>query len=627
MTVSSFDIDWEYGLSVTLECDVKAHQTGNGDRYCNAARSQLRAKYNFSRSDGLYAQEEYEYLRNFFTATNGSEFPFNFRDPLDFEASHLFYDTGFGVKTIGILIPNGNNWQLAKQYILDDTAFVVRPITRPNDDVTIYDDQGTPVSSGFFDGGIVDNAIGGINYTWGGTFFVPVRFENDDLPQAIEVYNQATEQNDYKLPDLNLIEVFEFSPPLTHNIIPVNPHYYALPWEYKNTITSQSQTAKFKSQSNFEYRKTIARRNTITLSHASIEEELKNYLIGLYRVMLGRFGAIRFSDTQAQIDSQFAFTDSLTISVISQTLSPANMEAIGIDVSQLTNEAFIKDNLYQVNEISLIEEQSPIKTTYCRLWKVTKRNGETIGFTEHDADIVYNGDRYQASHSIIGSSNPTNSELEEETTDISGVVNVLAIEEEDLLGGQYENAVMEVFEYNWSNNTLVRQLSRYNLGESELSYVGSEPFDYKIQALSLKAQLDRSRSVLTSESCQHKFLSQGQFACNRTIDSSVRITANVVSATQNTIVVDTTLDSGYERGTIKPLSGRNADRLSVITTVSGNTLNLLFPYGLTIENGTQVELTRSCDKSMEACTNFNNQENHGGHPELMGADRSIASPS
>lgn len=609
MTVDNFDFDYDFDSSATLTYEHKIHPLANGDRYQNAIHAQPLLSFQIKAT--IYDETTFTYLTDFFNSVNGSEQTFAFRDITDFEATENNFDTGRGIKTIGVLVPSGNDWQLCKRYILEDNAYVDRPITRPNDDVTIFNDQGDPVGFGLFAGGSVPNGIGGANYTWSGTFFVPVRLENDRLPQAKTVFNTALGVWDYELPDLNLIEVFEFSPELTHNIILVNNHYYNLSPEYGNTYERVGQTAIVTNQSKFEYRKSIAERLEMSISHNRLEQEEMTYVLGLYRVLLGGFCSFRFRDLESNIDSAFSFTDPLIITTIVQ-------------------DGNTNTKLYEIGTLNAIEEINPIKTGYARLWKITKVNNTTLGVTEHDADLFYNGDRYQASHSITGSSNPSNSELETDTTDLEGVSSTFAIDSDELYGNQLRNAVLEIFQYDWINKTIVKQIFRGNLGEWEANFIDNEMFDYKIQALSLRNKLKSSDSIKTSESCRFEFLSQGAEgkACNRTIDSSVRITATVTASTVGSITIDGTVNSNYEKGTIKPLGGYAVNQVAIISTVpSANTVNLLIPYPFSIEVGTQVELTVYCNKSVNACLGFNNLPRFGGHPELLGRDKSIASPN
>ena len=53
-------------------------------------------------------------------------------------------------------------------------------------------------------------------------------------------------------------------------------------------------------------------------------------------------------------------------------------------------------------------------------------------------------------------------------------------------------------------------------------------------------------------------------------------------------------------------------------------IELLYPLPIAPVIGDEILLTRPCNKTVEACKNFNNIANYGGFPRLPGIDNLVS---
>lgn len=605
-----------YGLQVTYTFNNQVSPLYVNDDYVNSQWEQPLANYIFGLA--WFDQSVYDYVESLFLTIKGSEQTFLFEDPFDYKATNDPKITPYSTGTQGVVVESSGQFQLAKQYQLihgGGTAFITRPITRPKDTtVTVYDDLGAPTSITVDpDTGILSS--GGTGYTWEGEFYTPVRLLNNRIPQEIISYDPQVNQQLYRLPDLRLREVRETNFKQSRALFPSLDHYYQLSFEYQNAIDQFGKADIFTASSGFEDRDDLdINRKYLTLSESLLGEDEKDYLITLWRITLGGSSNFKFQDTNANIDDNFRLLSPLSFLTLSDNPSDTSAEF----------------GTYQCFGLELIEEVTPKKSRYCRLWKITKVDLTIVGFTDHDQEIVYDSVTYSPNLGFTGGASSNTAQLNTDSAEINSTFTPLGLTESDILSGRLEDADLEYFLFNWETNTLIKVLFNGNLGGYSLGYLPSETKEYQFEALSLANKLDSSRRIVTSSTCSAKFLSQGERQCNRPIDTSVRETATVVTATDRTIVVSGIADASiYRLGTCRFTSG---DLISLKEFLIGDTSGidtiLLFNFTPIIASpGDTIELTRFCDKTVDGntgCEFYANQVNFVGIPEAPTADLAIA---
>ena len=93
-------------------------------------------------------------------------------------------------------------------------------------------------------------------------------------------------------------------------------------------------------------------------------------------------------------------------------------------------------------------------TTLATCWKLTRRDGTIMGFTDSDRDIVFAGVTYRASAALQASAITTSIGLTADNFDLEGVLSDDAITEVDIMAGRYDYAEINCFMVNYKNTSM-----------------------------------------------------------------------------------------------------------------------------------------------------------------------------
>ncbi|NOZ32810.1 MAG: DUF2163 domain-containing protein [Alphaproteobacteria bacterium] len=90
-------------------------------------------------------------------------------------------------------------------------------------------------------------------------------------------------------------------------------------------------------------------------------------------------------------------------------------------------------------------------TSLCTCWKLVRTDGVTLGFTDHDAALVFDGVTFDPRSGFEGSEVPRRLGLEIDTVEVLGVLDSAAIATADIRLGRFDRAVVETWRVNWAN--------------------------------------------------------------------------------------------------------------------------------------------------------------------------------
>ena len=106
------------------------------------------------------------------------------------------------------------------------------------------------------------------------------------------------------------------------------------------------------------------------------------------------------------------------------------------------------------------------QTTVCRAWLVTRRDGTTLGFTDHDRDLVFDGRIFRAESGLTARAVQQTTGLAVDNTEALGALSHAAVTEEDLLAGRYDAAEVRAWLVNWPSPMIVWSSSAERWGKS-----------------------------------------------------------------------------------------------------------------------------------------------------------------
>ena len=107
--------------------------------------------------------------------------------------------------------------------------------------------------------------------------------------------------------------------------------------------------------------------------------------------------------------------------------------------------------------------------TLATCWKLILLNTQILGFTDHDKDLIVDGVTYFAATGIAPTSLETRSDMSVDNLEIETILDSEAITEADLVAGEFDEALVEIFLVDWTDTALgIIELKSGVLGEVEI---------------------------------------------------------------------------------------------------------------------------------------------------------------
>lgn len=233
-------------------------------------------------------------------------------------------------------------------------------------------------------------------------------------------------------------------------------------------------------------------------------------------------------------------------------------------------------------------------TTLARLWRVTRRDGEVLTFTDHDEPIVYESVTYQTTSSYDASAISTSSAMNVDNAELVGLLAVDAVTAADIEAGLWDKGTVELMEVNYEDLTMGHNDLRF--GEiGEVQRKGPGQFTAELRGLMQYLQNNIGR-VVTAH-CDADF---GDARCGYDRES-LRVTGTVSVATSQRIFTATygapVPIATYGIGEVTWLTGLNAGLRMEMKSLTGpgvHTLQLDMPYAVAI--GNTFTIVPGCNK-------------------------------
>lgn len=268
-------------------------------------------------------------------------------------------------------------------------------------------------------------------------------------------------------------------------------------------------------------------------------------------------------------------------------------------------------------------------THVCQCWAVTRRDGVTLGFTDHDRMISFDGISFVADSGMTAKALSSTTGLSVDNTEAVGALSSASITEADILAGRYDGAEVTIWQVCW-DDVAARQV-RFRGAMGEMARNGGA-FQVDLRGLAEGLNQPQGRSYLTTCSAV-----LGDQACRVDLDTDARYVAEVEidRATQGQKFDIATLalfnDTWFENGMIVGLTGAAKGLSGLIKQdklISGRRQVLLWqPLRATIALGDTFRMIAGCDKRAQTCREkFSNLVNFQGFPHIPGDDWMMAVP-
>lgn len=267
-------------------------------------------------------------------------------------------------------------------------------------------------------------------------------------------------------------------------------------------------------------------------------------------------------------------------------------------------------------------------TTVAHAWAILRKDGLTLGFTDHDRELSFDGILFRADTGLSALSLAQSTGLSVDNTEAVGALSDFSIREDEIEQGRFDEAEVRAWLVNWTDVSQRWLQFRGTIGELRRA---NGAFQAELRGLteSLNRPFGRvfqkpCTAVLGDAACRFDTLAPGY---------SIDIATETVKQSR---VFQWDGLSGFERGwfsrgRLEVLEGPARGLWGMVKhdRQSGGmrTIELWDPVRADVETGVAVRLIAGCDKRSETCrVKFQNLDNFRGFPDLPGDDWLLASP-
>lgn len=255
-------------------------------------------------------------------------------------------------------------------------------------------------------------------------------------------------------------------------------------------------------------------------------------------------------------------------------------------------------------------------STLCYCWKLVRNDSVTMGFTDHDVDIVVDGTTYYSKSGFDATVLET--DLGYNSTDISaiGVINSTDIKESDVQAGLYDDAEVTLLWVDWENPTDYITILVGYVGQAKINGVQIE-----LEIKTLLDKLNRNIGRIYKRTCDALFcdsrcgLVAGTYTESGTISSVLDYDTFLVTG----LTEDSNVFSyGVLTFTSGTANGYSFDVRDNILRSSDTMVILWSPMPILVSAGDTFDILQGCTKTLKACKAYNNIENFRGFPQIPG---------
>jgi len=274
----------------------------------------------------------------------------------------------------------------------------------------------------------------------------------------------------------------------------------------------------------------------------------------------------------------------------------------------------------QINP-SLAAHLASGSTTLCHCWKVLRRDGAIVAFTDHDSDVSFSGKVFLARTGADATKLEASLGFSVGGMEVSGALNAEAISGDDLTNGKYDDATVETWLVNWADTSQSLLLDIGTIGQVKRS-----EFGFVAELRGLAHQFDQETGRLFQKACSADL---GDGKCRVSLNSAQWTINGIISKTDGATRFDVALGGfagdWFTGGKLTFTSGANSGATRAIksdsATAATHTLEIWTPMAAPLSVGDAFTLVAGCDKSFATCrSKFANSVNFRGFPHMPGND-------
>ena len=264
-------------------------------------------------------------------------------------------------------------------------------------------------------------------------------------------------------------------------------------------------------------------------------------------------------------------------------------------------------------------------TCYC--WMIKRQDGVTLGFTDHDRRLTFDGVTFAPETGLTATALASATGLSINNTEAIGALSSDAITEADVYAGRYDDAEVRIWLVCWDDPEARKPLFVGSLGEITRE---DDTFHAELQGLSAQLNKPQGRSYLKRCSAR---LGDGHCGVNLD-DPAYRLDFTLAAETDglsfDLSAISNFHEAWFEGGQLTVLTGAATGLSGLIKSDVGletRQIRLWTPIAAPIAVGDQLRLTAGCDKAALTCREkFANLLNFRGFPDIPGDDWLVSVP-
>jgi uncharacterized phage protein (TIGR02218 family) len=268
-------------------------------------------------------------------------------------------------------------------------------------------------------------------------------------------------------------------------------------------------------------------------------------------------------------------------------------------------------------------------TTLCHAWRLTRQDGVTFGFTDHDRDIAFDGVTYRAHTGFVASEAQSRFDLSGAGGDVAGILADASLTEAELAAGIYDAAAIETSLVDWQDVDARLLTFSGTIGE-----IRREGQAFVAELRGLADALAQECGRLFTASCSADL---GDVRCKVDLTApGLHGSGSVAELTgvSSFIVdgLDAFDDGAFNAGRLTWTSGANAGHAIEIKQYRNDSgfarLTLWQAMAGPCAEGDAFTITSGCDKRFSTCRDrFANGINFRGFPHIPGNDFVMSYPA
>jgi uncharacterized phage protein (TIGR02218 family) len=259
-------------------------------------------------------------------------------------------------------------------------------------------------------------------------------------------------------------------------------------------------------------------------------------------------------------------------------------------------------------------------TTLAWCWRLQRRDGVNLGFTDHDRELMVDGLLYEAAAGFATSEIEDAVGFAVPNLEVSAALTSGRLTEADLAAGLYDGARVELWRVNWADPAQRVRMRTGTVGE-----VRRNGAAFVAELRGLAAALDQPQGRLYQYTCDAAL---GDARCGINLASPLyQSTASIAAVESPSRILLAGLAAYapdvFTRGLLTVLTGAAATRAleirrhAVIGSVAE--LDLWQPLVPTPAPGDEVRVSAGCDKTYATCRDvFANAVRFRGFPHMPG---------